>query len=239
MVEASKNDKELILSFSDEESNTIGLDSKKDYILTKAKEGIWIMVENGEKKLVDDVEEKLIEKIKKMSLSERVEGVFETKLNEDESKKLMEMLNENKIEKFKLNESYKKAVYQLKDSENTTFENKEKPFHEYTLEKDGFAVVKNEARAKELSNRLSKKIKDGEIKGTRSFSGEFFIINFPLLEKSQEKILIELKKTKTSDLETLSKETTLTKTLCRIALEFLKEDGQLIEKRKGNYQYIE
>lgn len=238
MVEAQKKDKEILLNFSNEESEAIGLDPKKEYSLAKASDGIWVLVEGKEKINQDNLEQKIIGLIKTASLSDRVEGTFEKKLKNTELAKFKEMISQNKIEKFKLNESYKKAVYQ-EVGKAPKFENKEKPFQEFTIEDDGFVVVKNENRAKELSNQLRHQIKGGEIKGTRSFSGEFFIINSELLENSEKKILQELKKSKKSDLNNLSSKTGLTKTLSKIALEFLKEDGQLIEKTMGNYQYIE
>ena len=238
MVQAQKKDKEILLNFSNEESKAIGLDPKKEYSLAKASNGIWVMVEGKEKKSSEDLEQKIIGMIKTASLSDRVEGAFEKKLKSTELSKFNEMVSQNRIEKFKLNESYKKAVYQL-PVKAVKFENKEKPFQEFTIETDGFVVVKNEARAKQLSNELRAQIKGGEIKGTRSFSGEFFIINTELLQSSENKVLKELKESKNIDLDDLSSKTGLTKTLSKIAVEFLKEEGQLLEKTSGNYQYIE
>jgi len=238
MVEAQKKDKEILLNFSKDESNAIGLDPTKEYSLAKASNGIWVMVEGKDKKISEDLEAKIIGMINTASLSDRVEGAFEKKLDATQLAKFNEMITQKKIEKFKLNESYKKAVYQAPGRVGN-FENTEKPFQEFTIENDGFVVVKNEARAKQLSNELRTQIKGGEIKGTRSFSGEFFIINTQLLQNSENKILKELKEFKNIDLDNLSSKTGLTKTLSKIAVEFLKEDGQLLEKTAGNYQYIE
>ena len=253
MVEVLRKGKETVLGFSEKEAMEIGLDQAKEYELSKAKQGIWVLSEGKEKTLgsaekkkeaqqdkqPDEGEQKIIGHLKKLSLSERVEGIFEKRLSGEELTKFREMLSENKVQKFKLNETYKKAVYQLPETQPQSFDNTEKPIDEYTLEKDGFLVVKNETRAKTLSEELKDRIKEGEIRGTRSFTGEFFIIKSDLLEKSIDKILSAMKQDKQSYLSGISKKTGLTKTLVAIALEFLKEEGQVLEKRKEFYQYIE
>ena len=250
-MEITKKNNGFAIIFSEAEAKQLGIDHKKEHELSKAKDGIWILTEGQAKKNpaipekkkettpIDEAEQKIIGLLKKFSLSERVEGSFEKQLSKDELKKFSEMISQNKIEKFKLNESYKKAVYKLAEENPNKFDNDEKPFHEFTLENDGFLVVKNENRAKELSEQLKEKIKEGEIKGTRNFNGEFYVISTDFLENAEEKVLKELKGKMNENIEQLSAATGLTQTLCKIAIEFLKEEGQVIERRKKQYQYIE
>ncbi|MAG18060.1 MAG: hypothetical protein CL944_01140 [Candidatus Diapherotrites archaeon] len=239
MVKIQDKDEKFILSFSDEETKNLKLKNNRDYELTKAKDGLWVLIEGNENSVINDTEQKIIELLKKLSLSERVEGNFEKNLNPEGLARFNQLLKDGKIEKFKLNESYKKAVYRLPEQGEKKYDNKEKEIQEYALENDGFLVVKNEQRAKALSNELQGQIKDGKIKGTRAFTGEFYIIENDLLVSTEKQALKELRVHKTSDLDTLSKNTKLTNTLLRIGLEFLKEDGQVIEKKKNHYQYIE
>ncbi len=242
MVKAIKKENEFSLEFTEQEAQALGLNHKKEYLLAKARQGTWVMAEGAEITAVlqvDETEQRILGSIKKLELRDLVEGIFEKKLKPDELKKFGEMLKSGKVEKFKLNESYKKAVYRAKEQEKNQFENTEKPFQEYTLENDGFVIAKNENRAKELSNELRDRIKEGEIRGTRSFTGEFYIIKSDLLHSTEEKILTEMKKKKKADINELEKATGATKTLCKIAVEFLKEDGQMIEKTSEKYQYIE
>jgi len=239
MVQIQDKGKKFILSFSDEETKNLKLNKNRNYELTKARDGLWILIEANENSIIDDAEQKIIGLLTKLSLSERVEGTFEKNLNPEGLVKFNQLLKDRKIEKFKLNDSYKKAVYQLAGQSKKNYDNKEKEIQDYTLEKDGFLVVKNEQRAKALSNELQEQIKEGKIKGTRAFTGEFYIIESELLNSVEKKALKELKAQKTSDLNTLSKNTKLTNTILRIAFEFLKEDGQVIEKKKDHYQYIE
>ena len=183
--------------------------------------------------------------LRKLPPRDRMETWFEKKLSSSERKKFEEMLQKGTVRKFKSSEVFRKALYIVpkaivsQKSAEKKFDNVERPFHEFTLEKDGFLVVKNEERAKALSEELREKIKGGEIKGTRAFTGEFYIIHTNLLESTEGKILGELKKEKNMHLADISKAIGLTPTLSRIGLEFLKEDGQVIEKRKDNYQYID
>ena len=194
-------------------------------------------------KMPDETEQKIIGLLRKTAPRDRMEGWFEKKLSDGENAKFAEMLKDGRVVKFKSSETFRKALYTLPKiqpgAEAKRFENREKPIEEYTLEKDGFIVVKNEFRAKAMSEELQEKIKAGEIRGIRSFSGEFFIITSALLIPSQEKALAALKTAKSAELAALSEKTGFTPTLVRICMEFLKEEGQVIEKRKGIYQYIE
>ena len=256
MVETKDEKTKKILLFSKEEAIAIGLNKEKKYELTKIKDGIFILVEGNEKeksipaKIVEQkidivkketnpTEQKILGFLKTFPLSDLVEGNFEKKLLPNEIKIFEELLSSKKIEKFKLNKSYKKAIYRETNPTLIKFENAEKPFPEYTLEKDGFLIVKNEERAKMLSNKFEKEIKDGTIKGTRAFTGEFFIITNELLKILQEKIILEFKISKNLTLEQLSEKIGFTKSGIQVAIEFLKEDGQILEKRKEIYQYIE
>ncbi|MEK6957483.1 MAG: hypothetical protein AABW99_00685 [archaeon] len=251
MVHTKSGQGGFSLEFSAKEASELGLSADKGYELTKARKGVWVLAETGEgkkepekpkitaeKSKIDEAEQKIIGYLKQWPLKERVEGVFEAKLPQQEKAKLEELLKNGKIEKFKLNESYKKAVYRL-SGDRKNFDNKERSIQDYSLENDGFLVVKNELRAKELSEQLKDSIKEGKVRGTRSFTGEFFIISMDLLNATQQKILAKMKSGPDTELEKLSKETGLTPTLVRIAMEFLKEDGQIIEKRRDHYQYID
>lgn len=259
MAKIDKKNSAFTVKFSDEEASALGIQPDTEFELIEAKKGIWLMTELEENEVsaekekapeinqstavkpgtLDEKEQKIIGLIKKLDLKDLVEGVFEQKLNNEEKEKLKKMIEEKKIVKFKLNESYKKPIYRLAEVQPITFENNEKEIGEFTLEKDGFLVVKNEMRAKMLSEELKERIKNGEIKGTRAFSGEFYIILSELLDNARERVIKEIKKTGKDTIEALSEKAGLTQTLVKIAMEFLKEEGQIIEKKKGEYQYIE
>ena len=192
---------------------------------------------------LDETQHKIIGLLRKLPPRDRMEGWFEKKLTPEEKTKFAEMLSMGIVKKFKSSEVFRTSLYIAPKEDGKKiekkFSNAEKPFHEFTIESDGFVVVKNEERARALSNELREKIKGGEIKGTRAFTGEFFIVRSDLLESSEGRVLAEMKNEKSMLLGDLSKKTGLTPTLIRVAMEFLKEDGQVIEKKKDNFQYID
>ncbi|MEK6958868.1 MAG: hypothetical protein AABW59_02370 [archaeon] len=186
--------------------------------------------------------------IKKGKLSELVEGKFEATLNEKQRKALLEMVVSGKIYVFKLNETYKKGVYRLneeaeaekerekKDSEN--FGAPEKPIDEYNLGVDGFIIARYPERARNLSMEYETPIREGKLKGMKSFDGNYYLISTELLEAYIQKTMIAFGSAPTMTLEDLAKNTNASLTLTRIVCDYLKEEGELIEKKKGQYTYI-
>lgn len=255
MAQVAKKGNSFTIYFTEAEAKELGMKAGTLYELFKAREGIWVLTETHEakehdqkparEKEIDEVEQKIIGMLRKLPPRDRMEGWFEKKLVAEEKSKFEQMLAKGIVTRYKSSEVFRKALYTVpkksyKEQEaEKKFENTEKPFQEYTLEKDGFAVVKNEERAKAMSENLKEKIKSGEIRGTRAFTGEFYIINNGLLDASDSRVLQELKAVKSATLGELSEKTKLTPTLVRICLEFLKEEGQVIEKRKDLYHYIE
>ncbi len=263
MAQVAKKGSQLLISFTEGEAKELGMKAGQWHEISRAREGIWVLTASAEnigvapaakdlavqeKKPVqgiDEIEQKIAGLLRKTPARDRMEGWFEKKLGREEIGKFREMLADGRVIKFKSSEVFRKALYTLPKKQAgrieaaKAFENVERPFQEFTLEKDGFLVVKNEERAKALSEELRDRIKAGEIKGTRSFTGEFFIIYTALLESAEKKVLDDIKKAKTCTLGELGERLKLTPTLIRIALEFLKEEGQVIEKRKDIYKYIE
>jgi hypothetical protein len=246
MPTVSTKNGEFVLAFSQDEFNELGLDPTKEYRLVKVKEGVWVLSEEGRAKeeRVDETEQKIISLLKKKSLGERVEGKFEKYLSDKELKKFNELLKKGVIEKFKLSQKYKKAVYELKGEKlglgkEKVYEEKEKPFDQYSLEKDGFIIARAEERVKKLSNELSERIKNNEVKGIKSFDGNFYIIETKLYGKKADAVLNFLQNKKSAYLNEISKGVNLTGTLTKVICEFLKDEGSIIEKRRELYQLVQ
>jgi DNA-binding HxlR family transcriptional regulator len=209
-----------------------------------------VFVASGEKilkKELNQVDEKIFSLLRFKKLNERVEGKFEKFLNKKELERFKELLKEGVIEKFKLSSKYKKAVYRLKEKEKKREEKKIEKFdvkkqgssiEEYSLEKNGFLIVKNEVRAKKLSEELKDRVKNGSIKGTKSFEGFYYIIETELYNKFADLFLREMSVKKTQNAEELSKKLNVCKELVKIVAEFLKEEGELIEKRRELYELV-
>jgi len=246
MAKLRQQGSDFSLSLSEREAMELGLEAEKEYELNKARDGIWVLSQKqSEKKepvIIEPViDGKIIELMKRKSLSERVEGKFEKLLNEQELIVFKKMLAEGKIIAFKLSDKYKKAVYKIaleKNKESESTATKEKPIEEYDLEKDGFLVVKNEERAKRLSEELKEEIKQGKIRGIKSFDGHFYIIESSLLEKYSDDTCTVIKANKSILLPELAQKLSVSSLLAKIVCEFLKEDGEIIEKRKESYQLV-
>lgn len=245
--------KNIVLS---EEELEILKDSKELEIIPN-KKGIFLLIDKSnneikeEKEIMkkEDVEEelkiKLINKIKSKKLSDLVEGKFEETLSTKEVETLKQLLEEKRVIIFKLSDSYKKGVYKINseenketvyDSEKFTTDKKHAP--DYNLEKDGFLATTNLERAKILSAEHKERIEDGELRGIKSFEGTYYLIDNDLLTNYTNKVINEFNKTQKIELVNLAQNLDASIELIKIVIEFLKEDGEIIERKKGTYQYI-
>ncbi len=134
-------------------------------------------------------------------------------------------------------ESDAKAEKWRKESESV--DAREKRHDQYSLEKDGFLIFKNPENAKILSQRFKEDIEDGNIRGIKSFDGFFYIAETKLYEKYRGKALSAIKAEEGIDSKKLAEMLGVSKTLGKIVCELLKDDGEIIEKRKDSFQAIE
>lgn len=248
------------ITLSDAETKLLA--GKNELVLLPHQEGVFLLVdsallskkeESGEysnipKINLDETKQEVIGLIRKEKLSDLVEGKFESTLNETQKLALNELLKDGKVFVFKLNESYKKGVYRVKDEEEVQIEQKakesenfsapEKQIHEYSLDKDGFMIANNTSLAKELSFKYEQKIKEGILKGIKSFDGYYYLIEQKILEYYMKKAATVLNEKEEQILEELAQKMNTSKILTKIICEFLKDEGELLEKKKGNYKYI-
>ena len=232
----------------------------KDLEIIPNQEGIFLLIdkslaiENEGKQFCVDVplieeQEKVIGLIKKARMSDLVEGKFEQQLSNKEKKALLELVVCGKVFVFKLNDSYKKGIYRVKDEEESekpprtkkeseNFNAEKKLIPDYTLEKDGFFATTNNERAKILSSEHKEEIEKKELKGIKSFEGVYYLIDNEMLEEYTAKTLHYFEEKNETTLLELAKGLDISSELAKIVCEFLKEDGELLEKTKGNYKFI-
>lgn len=211
-----------------------------------------------EKKAEELAEEKqqVIEIIKKeRNLGNLVEGKFEARLNDKQKKALLQLVAERKVFVFKLSESYKKGVYRAKDEGVGEGKGKtgeisrarieveerartEKAPNEYSLERDGIMVTRGEERVKQFCCENEREIKEGKLRGIKSFDGNYYIIEGWLLERGMKKALESFKKNPNQRLEEIARNTNTSKVVAKAVCEFLKDGGELIERRKEQYYLI-
>jgi hypothetical protein len=99
------------------------------------------------------------------------------------------------------------------------------------LVKDGCIVVEEQSQMKALNDKI-KNEKLG-VRGIRGFDKRYYIMSQEKLSEIEGKLEKTLTKEKT--LKAISAELELPEDFCRAAVEILREDGTIIEKRKNSY----
>ena len=203
---------------------------------------------------------------KDLSFKERVEGNFEDLLKKEDLEIFKEMLKDKEIITFKQSEKYKKAIYVVNEKYNpVAVENKpvlenKQPFENKSIQetkvkvlgntteenadliikefiKKKYVIIKTQSAADKFSKEFYIKFKNNEIKGMKSFEGSFYVIDVKLYEKTRERILSSNFQ-KNFSIEELSEKLNYEIELLRIAIEFIKEEGLIIEKKKNIYCLI-
>ena len=101
----------------------------------------------------------------------------------------------------------------------------------------GFLVLENEDQAKGASIEMEKDIKTGEVRGVRSFDKKFYLSTKQFLETNGpnlEKILAK----QDANASDVAKEAKLTTEATLTVLYLLKEEGELIEKKRGFFSLV-
>jgi len=245
------------ISLNEEETSILG--EGKEFEVIPNDKGVFLFIDKSMLKetegkqvciqvpLLEEEKQQVLGKIRKGRLSELVEGKFELTLNEKQKKALLELVVSGEVFVFRLNETYKKGVYRAKEEKNEKergkkeseeINAKEKTFDQYNLDQDGFMIIKGKDNASKASYEFGGQIKEGLLKGIKSFDGNYYLIQTDLLEAYIDKIVISLNQKTNQNIEELAQSIKASKLLARIICEFLKEEGELIEKKTGTYTYI-
>lgn len=183
---------------------------------------------------------------KDFPFQDKVEGKFETFLKAEDLLVFNEMLKNKEITTYKQSEKYKKAIYVVNEEKPAivvptgTISSKQAIVEENadTIMKDflkkKYALIKSLATADKFSREFYSKFKNNEIKGQKSFDGNFYVIDVMLYNNTRKQILTS-GLDKNFSIEDLSKKLNKDTDLLKIAIEFLKEEGVIIEKRKNIY----
>ncbi|MBI4361348.1 AbrB/MazE/SpoVT family DNA-binding domain-containing protein [Candidatus Micrarchaeota archaeon] len=104
------------------------------------------------------------------------------------------------------------------------------------LEPSGFLVLSGELDAKTFSSRHEAAIKSGDVKGVRGFDKKFYLVSRRFFETNARRILSALSEEKDS-LE-LSQTLKLPEEGIKALLYVLKEEGEVIEKKRGAFRRV-
>jgi len=105
------------------------------------------------------------------------------------------------------------------------------------LERNGYTIIENEQEAKDASMRLEHELKAGDILGTRGFDKRYYVASKSFYTKYSEKVR-ELLKKESLNSDALAEKTHLSQNASRVVLEIMREQGDLIEKKRGMYVLI-
>ncbi len=108
---------------------------------------------------------------------------------------------------------------------------------EKLLETRGYLVIDREAEAKEASVALEKKIRGGEVFVVRGFDKKFYIVSRQFYSSFSPRIAkaIAGKQAAASDIAAGLK---LNEQACTAILQIMKDQGEVIEKRRGVFELV-
>lgn len=101
----------------------------------------------------------------------------------------------------------------------------------------GFLVLEDEEKAKEFSNKHQAQIKSGEIHGVRGFDRKYYLATHDFYQAASDKIIICLKDCSLKADE-VAKTTGIPLNGCITALFLLKEEGEVLEKKRGEFSLV-
>lgn len=196
------------------------------------------LVSDDEKARVEKIDEKIFLLLGEKKLKELVEGKFEKLLSKEENERLKELVKDEVVVKFRLSENYKKPVYRL--SKKQKWEVRAGSENGFFCGVNGFSVAKGEWDARRLQEELRIALEQKLVMALKDFDNSYYFIDKSVFDRNSEMILgfLEEGKGKKAGLEELSKCLGLSKELVKGVCCFLKEEGFLIEKTKGNYELI-
>lgn len=179
------------------------------------------------KNALSSEEIRLLKKIGKVKYNERTKERIERMLSENERNILLELQK-------------KEVVFTYRKSGKTLYGISRDYFH-YAVgssEKKEFRYgILTEEHMQRFLKDYEESIKSGEIKVLKGFDKKYYAINTQLLDTTKHKILKEIESQEKSVKE-ISEKTGLDEELCKCALEILKEEGMVFEKRKGWYKSV-
>ncbi|MCX8202347.1 MAG: hypothetical protein N3G74_00885 [Candidatus Micrarchaeota archaeon] len=146
----------------------------------------------------------------------------------DKKHKEMQQKSEQPVSVQRKEDKQKKDKKEAKKDENLVKK----------LNKDGYLVLQSESDARELSKSLSDKIEKNQVTGIRGFDKKYYLVKNSFVLKNQSKIKSFLNSGPKSA-EQIAKELDIPQEAAIALLTVLREEGEIIEKRKGTFSLID
>ncbi len=147
------------------------------------------------------------------------------------------------VEKERLESEAKNNIVleMVKKISNAKTDSSEKPVNLSSqidvLEKQGYLLLDTEGAARSLSELLKTKGRDSDVTGIRGFDKKYYILLNSFYGKYSDKTKSILQ-SGPKDFPTLCAELKLNSNACGAVLQIMREEGYIIEKRKGVFSLV-
>lgn len=194
------------------------------------------------KEFISKEEIELLKKLDKIKFADRIPYNVNKMLSKEEKDILAELIKKGVVIVYKGGKYAKTGVYDIPNKfyylvKEAKGEPSEKLPPIEQLEKYGYLIVENEQLAKNISQLLERRIKAGEIIGTRGFDKRFYVAKtewFSILSDKMKELLSSGEK----NLTDLKNSLKITDAACKVVLEIMNEHGDVIEKKRGHYELV-
>ncbi|RLG19941.1 hypothetical protein DRN67_01320 [Candidatus Micrarchaeota archaeon] len=227
------------------------------YIISKKGEQILSEVRE-EKGELGEKELGVVRKLESVKFSERTPRRISELLSSAE-KRVLDGLVENGIIKLFRSVKYREGVYNIpkriyelaravKGEKREKMEKAEEKKQErkpaavdsddpeQILEQRGYLIVERERDVKAISDRLYRKVKNGEIMGVRGFDKRFYLARKGFYSALSERIERAMKGKKAQSVREIAEQAKVKEDECAVVLNLMREEGEVLEKKKGVYQ---
>lgn len=106
------------------------------------------------------------------------------------------------------------------------------------LARYGYVVMEFEGDARDASARLEKELKEGAVLGTRGFDKKYYVAQKGFYQEWGAKVRKLLRESGPSGIGLVSSRLGMSEVAARVELELMREQGELIEKKKGVYWLV-
>lgn len=200
--------------------------------------------------LLSAEELKLLKKLDRIPYGERLPAGVQKMLLEDEKRLLDEMIAKGFVRVYKKGKYLQTGVYDIpsriyplvrqkpvpmpQDAPGERVSEKEALTWDGHLGRYGYVIVENEVDAKAASAKLEQEIKSGEILGTRGFDRKYYVAQRRFYDAWSSRIWQLLRQGERGCAD-VAKALGMSEVACKVALELMREQGEIIEKKKGLY----
>jgi len=174
-------------------------------------------------------EMRLLKKIGKLKYYERTRGKIMELLSEEEPNVFEEMLSKGILFEY---EKQGKKLIGIDRKFFPLIVSKANPLLEELFEK-GFLILENEADANSLNEELKEEGKEDLVRGVRGFDKKYYILTLKKLNEIKPKFEKALESEKI--ISKIAEKLKTSEEFCQAMLEVMREDGEVIEKKKGVY----